>query len=308
MGDCRVPLIHRHSASGLSILDVRHPPSPTGISPATLQIPEEEYDEDRDEDEDENELFPLPSPKRTPTTSPILSHDGTGISNLHRAFELFHRLCGRAPKQITHSRTTTLFILLVSQSIQAIRVDDKLDWGIPRHVLSRDFRPITSHHMLSLAYLMWYLQEVPAILITLLQAHSPVSNTGESPCLTAAARGLLQAASLLTSRGILQAVSVSRLSFAESLLPRPPLQPLPVVYSWQYLPLIQHPQEVSAVLITLLRAHSPVSNARKLLCLPAAARGLLQAASLLTSRSIPQEVPRRPSGLPRLFAESLLWC
>lgn len=48
-----------------------HSFAPDAPLPATPRIPEEE------DDEDENELFPLPSPKRTPTTSPAPSLAGS---------------------------------------------------------------------------------------------------------------------------------------------------------------------------------------------------------------------------------------
>ncbi|KAI9455880.1 hypothetical protein HD554DRAFT_2178303 [Boletus coccyginus] len=71
---CRVPLIlRRTAASSSSATDARPPPSPTRRTPATPCIPEEEDDEN----ENENELFPLPSPKRTPTTSPVASPAGS---------------------------------------------------------------------------------------------------------------------------------------------------------------------------------------------------------------------------------------
>ena len=71
---CRVPLIlRRTAASSSSAADARPPPSPTRRTPATPCIPEEEDDEN----ENENELFPLPSPKRTPTASPVASPAGS---------------------------------------------------------------------------------------------------------------------------------------------------------------------------------------------------------------------------------------
>lgn len=74
--ECGVPPIHCRTV--LSNANASPTPSPSRMTaaPATPRIPEEE-----DDGEDESELFPLPSPKRTPSVSPAPSVTGS-ISSL----------------------------------------------------------------------------------------------------------------------------------------------------------------------------------------------------------------------------------